>query len=385
VLVCADYEDRSERSDSALQNDSGNSAIKTLRVPFSLSTWDRLLARVSSRLMLPVVHKAPDAFASWGVRVIDSVAQVINEGHRFDLLMTFGAPMSDHLIGLKLKRRFGLPWVAHFSDPWVDNPFTSSDRLTNRINRSLERKVLSVADRVIFTSEETVDLVFSKYPTGWKTKARILPHAFDDRLFEGAENQRESAITIRYLGDFYGPRTPGPLFEAVRQLLESDPASLANVRFELIGNIGLQAKDASLVEGLPPQLVSIRPPVGYLESLSLMRTSDGLLVIDAPVAQSVFLPSKLIDYIGSERPIFGISPPGTAANLITELGGWVANPAAGARVRAQLDAFIQFLRKARTESAVSWGKPEVRRRYEISSVSRMFSEIIDDLIMRSSR
>ena len=329
--------------------------------------------------MLPVVQKAPDAFTSWAAQVIDSVADVITHGRRFDLLITFGAPMSDHLIGFKLKSHFGMPWVAHFSDPWVDNPFTSSDWMTNAINRSLERKVLSLTDRAIFTSEETIDLVFRKYPATWRTKARVLPHAFDNRLFEGAEGERESRITIRYLGDFYGPRTPRPLFEAARQLLDSDPSSLANVHFELIGNLGLQAAEAGLIEGLPPEMVSIRRPVGYLESLSLMRTSDGLLVIDAPAAQSVFLPSKLIEYIGSERPIFGISPPGAAAQLIAELGGWVADPADRARVRAQLAAFVQFLRTARAERAISWGSTDIRDRFEISAVSRMFSEIIEEL------
>jgi hypothetical protein len=125
-------------------------------------------------------------------------------------------------------------------------------------------------------------------------------------------------------------------------------------------------------------MVSIKPPVGYLESLALMRSSDGLLVIDAPADQSVFLPSKLVDYIGSERPIFGISPPGTATKLIAELRGWIADPADGPAVRDQLAAFIQFLRKVRARTA-SWGVGDVRRRFEISSVSLMFADIINEL------
>lgn len=377
LLVCADYQDNSVRSDATFHDDSVNAAIKLLRVPFARSQWERLLARASSRLSLPLVYKSPDAFRGWGARVVDSVVGAASHGQRFDLMITFGAPMSDHLIGLKLKRRFDVPWIAHFSDPWVDNPFTAADPLTNAINRSLEREVLQTADRVVFTSQETIDLVFKKYPEGWRTKARILPHAFDNRLFAGAKRDA-AAITIRYLGDFYGPRTPKPLYEAIRQLLESDPSLLDNVRFELIGNLGLQTDHSGAVEGIPPGMVTIKAPVGYLESLALMRASDGLLVIDAPAAQSVFLPSKLIDYIGSERPIFGISPPGTATKLIAELGGWIADPAESASVRDQLAAFIQFLRQVRAGSA-SWGVTEVRNRFEISRVSLMFSDLIEQV------
>jgi Glycosyl transferase 4-like domain len=377
LIISADYKERSIRNDVTLQNDSASSVVQCVRVPFARSDWASFLARASDRFSLPVVNKAPDAYRSWGPHVIDSAVSAAHQGQPFDLLITFGAPMSDHLIGLKLKKRLGLPWLAHFSDPWVDNPFTAADPLTNAVNRSLERKVLSAADRVVFTSDETVDLVFKKYPESWKQKARILPHAFDDSLFGGTRTN-ESQITIRYLGDFYGPRTPKPLYLAIRQLLESDPALLANVRFELIGNLALHPANDGFVDGIPPEMVSIKPPVGYLESLALMRSSDGLLVIDAPAAQSVFLPSKLIDYIGSERPIFGISPPGTATKLIAELGGWIADPADSANVRNQLAAFIQFLRKVRAGSA-SWGVADVRKRFEISSVSTMFADIIGEL------
>lgn len=377
LIISADYKDRSIRNDVTLQNDSAESAVQCLRVPFARSDWDSFLARASGKLSLPVVNKAPDAFKSWGSHVVDSALSAAYEGQRFDVLITFGAPMSDHLIGLKLKKRLRLPWLAHFSDPWVDNPFTAADPLTNAINRSLERKVLSTADRVIFTSEETVDLVFKKYPPGWKKKARVLPHAFDDSLFAGNERDA-SKITIRYLGDFYGPRTPKPLYEAIRQLQESNPSLLADVRFELIGNLGLQPTNGGMVQGIPPDMVSIKPPVGYLESLALMRSADGLLVIDAPADQSVFLPSKLVDYIGSERPIFGISPPGTATKLIGELGGWIADPSDSTAVRNQLAVFIEFLRKVR-EGSASWGTADVRKRFEISSVSTMFADIIGEL------
>ena len=74
-----------------------------------------------------------------------------------------------------------------------------------------------------------------------------------------------------------------------------------------------------LLSQLPPQCVKFLPRVGYLQSLALAKSADLLLNIDAPAATSVFLPSKLIDYIGAGRPIFGITPAGTAARLIQSL------------------------------------------------------------------
>ena len=51
-----------------------------------------------------------------------------------------------------------------------------------------------------------------------------------------------------------------------------------------------------------------------------------LLVIDGSDDLSVFLPSKLIDYLGAGVPILGIAPPGASADLLTRLRARVVDP-----------------------------------------------------------
>ena len=59
--------------------------------------------------------------------------------------------------------------------------------------------------------------------------------------------------------------------------------------------------ESATYESLPPGLVTVRPRVPYDESLRLTRDADALLVVDAPSAEpSVFLPSKLVEYIGAQ-------------------------------------------------------------------------------------
>lgn len=88
-------------------------------------------------------------------------------------LRVFGQPRSDHLLGLHLKQRLRLPWLAHFSDPWTDTPFRRQGPFCRPVND---------ADRVIFTSAETLELVMRKYPAGRYAKACVLPHAYEPRL-----------------------------------------------------------------------------------------------------------------------------------------------------------------------------------------------------------
>jgi hypothetical protein len=376
VLICAAYKEKDVRQDETLLRQSESFLERCLRVPFAMSSARDFAARVGYRFQLPLINKIPDQFVPWRRPVLEVVGELLKD-YSPDLFVTFGAPMSDHLIGLELKKRLNVPWLAHFSDPWVDNPFAGNDQISRTINRRLEGSVIACADRVLFTSDETTNLVMSKYPSTWRNKARVVSHAFEPNLFS-TKPIANSHILVRYLGDFYGPRTPIPLITALKTLLKRNPSSLDNVKFETIGTLGdLRVEDLGLTD-LPAGLITIKPHVSYRESLSLMSESNGLLVMDAPARESVFLPSKLIDYIGASRPILGITPPGTAWRLISELGGWVADPSKQEKVVIELERFLSYLRSHYGDQ--SWGDDSVRRRFVAANVARKFDECVAEAL-----
>jgi glycosyltransferase involved in cell wall biosynthesis len=380
VLVCADEE--GGRRDPTLEPGAEDFLAECLRVPFRVRKWRRQISRVASRFELPLWNRVPDQYRNWKPQAIKSLEDFLRRTrYKPDVLVTFGQPMSDHLIGLELKRRYGWPWAAHFSDPWVDNPFGRFDALTKSFNAALERKVMDTASMLIFTSQETLELIMEKYTPEHRSKARVLPHAFDSGSNTAAALRRlESKITVRHLGELYGRRSPKPLFDALRLIHSSAPESLGDVRFELIGATEESVLRDSGFHHLPEGLVVIKPPVSYQESLSLMVASDGLLVIDAPMEKSVFLPSKLIDYIGAGRPILGLTSPGTSATLIKQLGGLVVATSDSQAVAAILDSFLRLLRQNRLGRDVLWGEPSVRERYEAARIGQAFERIIRELL-----
>jgi hypothetical protein len=333
---------------------------------FARGTWNRR-------------HLVPDQYSAWGAAVTERATEYVESGgFRPDVLVTFAQPFTDHLIGLELKRRFGLPWLAHFSDPWVDNPFTPFDDAVRARNLALERSVAENADALVFTSGETVDVFCSKYSAEIRAKARVLPQCFDPAQFAEQSRTTGAGITVRYLGNFYGRRSPRPLVTSLARLYRENSGLLEGVRFELIGSGDFNEANA-LAAGLPDGLLTVRPSVSYRESLELMVSADGLLIIDAPAEISVFLPSKLIDYIGAGRPVFGITPKGTAARLIEELGGITADPGDETLVCAGLSRFVQTLRSARSGSTDAWGNRCVRERYTAERVSADFLEMLKEI------
>ncbi|HUQ31806.1 MAG TPA: glycosyltransferase [Pyrinomonadaceae bacterium] len=379
VLVCAD--ERGARLDPTIEPDAEAHLRACLRLPFSIQGWRKQVNRVSARLGLPLWNKRPDEYVSWkpgALKAVKDYAQA--NAYAPDLVVTFGQPMSDHLVGLELKKLYGVPWVAHFSDPWTDNPFNRYDSLTRRVNLSLERKVMQTADRLIFTSAETIDLVMAKYPVAWRDKARVLPHSFDSSLYPSSQEDSRPGITIRYIGEFYGKRTPAPLIQTLRAMLAANPQLLEGVCFESIGPLNPETLAGLGLEELPEGLVHIRPSVNYEESLRLAATANGLLIIDAPAKRSVFLPSKLIDYIGAARPILAFTPQGTAASVIEDLGGWVADPTNLEAMKKALKAFLMHLSQTRDEPLKVWGEPQIREAYEASVVADSFENMLRELL-----
>lgn len=382
VLVCEG--DGTEDTQSVGLGDMECFLHRTLRVPLTTSAGRNLLNGFSRRAYLPVWSRTPDHLGPWKKPVLETIGRFMStQQYRPDVLVTFAFPLVDSLIGLELKRRFNLPWLAHFSDPWVDSPFRTDDRLTKALNTRLEQKVVQHADYLVFTSSETADLVMQKYEPALRSKVKIVPHAYESHLFRSVSNSNGDRLVIRYLGDLYLSRTPKPLFQALQILSSREPELVNRFRFEIVGDIhGLDLKRMGLAQ-VPEGMIVIRPRVSYRESLSLMMSSAGLMVIDLPVPEdreSVFLPSKLIEYVGADRPIIGLTPRGTAADLIKRLGGWVADPASAEQVAEVMRQFLVYLLGRRDNPQTGWGPSELREEFEAKVVARKFQSVLTELV-----
>ena len=385
ALFCA--HERNARLDQTIEPLAESRLASCIRIPVPNGKVDGYIDSLTHRFARGIWGRRnlmPDKYRPWRKAVIQAVLRYVETTElKPDAIVTFAQPFSSHLIGLELRSRLRLPWLAHFSDPWVDNPFSPFDTSSRNANLELEGSVTENADVLAFTSSETIELYFGKYPGHLRKKARLLPQSFDPDLFRGGKSSRPEKITIRYVGNFYGDRTPRPLISALKELDQRSPEILRGVSFELIG-AGDAEQVARLAPGLAPGLITTRTSVPYSESLDLMMTADGLMVIDAPARLSVFLPSKLIDYIGAGRPILGITPPGAADKLIREMGGFVADPSDSGEIVNMLELFILELRKRRgTPKPFPDANTRIRDRYAIKQVASDFDSILRKMITNS--
>mgnify|MGYP002023367079 CR=1 FL=1 len=110
-----------------------------------------------------------------------------------------------------------------------------------------------------------------------------------------------------------------------------------------------------------------------------MAEADVLISMDAPVTNpNVFLPSKLVDYLGAGRPLLGItSLRGPSADLIRKAGGIVVGPL---DTKGFADAIRTYVQECRSGALFRARAPSqtVGSAYEASTVAQQFRESLEE-------
>ena len=294
--------------------------------------------------------------------------------------MTFAQPWSAHLAGLRVHRQTSLPWVAHFSDPWIDSPYWRGSVAQRAAAATLEEDVIREATSVVFVTEEAADLVMRKYPADWRKKAAVVPHGFVGQPHgslpsRSAEGAPAGPLRLVYTGRFYdGLRTPTTMLRALAAVDAETP--LAGVmQFTSVGPFVAGFTREAVALGID-HLVQFKDRVPQAEARSIAADADVLVVIDAPTTgPSPFLPSKLIDYLPLGKPILGITPcDGASATLIRRVGGIVAAPDDEGAVRIALRDLVGRWREGRLGVAPDFDR--VVADYDIAKTTAVFSEVL---------
>ena len=333
---------------------------------------DWLLVRAVRRIASSL-RDYPDPARLWVPRA-SRAARRAARARQFAGLITFAQPWSDHLVGLRVRRATKLPWVAHFSDPWSDSPYATERQRS--IWRRMEEEVVRDASAIVFVSDETADLVMRKYPAAWRAKVSVVPHGFAPLAPPaGAPPPPARAMQVLYTGRFYrGVRTPIALLRALVTLDRvATLRDLVHVTFvgPHVEEYGADARELGI-----DMLTTFRgrEPAGEIDRAA--ERADVLLVIDAPSdGPSVFLPSKLIDYLAYRKPILGITPAdGASAALLRRLGAHVAPPDDDAAIASALEDLIARWRAG--SLAVSPSFDAVAAGYDIRNTTARLAAVL---------
>jgi hypothetical protein len=219
-----------------------------------------------------------------------------------------GSPLSSLLAAEAVARRWGIPLLAHFSDP-IPGPWESEDHWRTIARRRAAARIALFASGLSFTTPEAVEFQSDSIGPWVKPKAVVLRHIVPPFRCVGPP-PGDLIPVILYLGTFYLARSPMPLLEGFRRLLAATPARLwiAGPGSETLSRTVRAAGLQGCVALIPEQA----------DTTELVRRSSVLVSVDAPDARPVFLPTKVMDYCLLDRPVVAITPRGSPTSQIAE-------------------------------------------------------------------
>jgi glycosyltransferase involved in cell wall biosynthesis len=259
----------------------------------------------------------PDARKGWNSFAYKKALEVI-DNDKPDCIITTGPPHSTHLVGERLKRETGIPWIADMRDPWTTiyyNAFLNRTEKTKKKDKALEDLVLSKASAVVVASAAMKDEFSDR-----SKNISFIPNGYDDEDFQNLKQIERDKFILAYAGNLKSNQNCSALWTALKELSENADFK-ANFRLEVTGNVdeGIIIEWENL--GLK-ELIDVSPFVPHKQSIEIMHSAHMLLL---PIPKSEnnkgIITGKIFEYLASRRPILSIGPKdGNAAEILSMCG-----------------------------------------------------------------
>jgi len=258
----------------------------------------------------------PDPRKGWNKYALKKAAELIQE-FNIDTVVTTSPPHSTQLIGLKLKQKFNIRWIADLRDPWTDiyyyNQFKHT-ALALKIDKSYERKVIENADCLVSVSEDVKRIFAEKSNLQIAAKTAVIPNGFDEEDFRITEVQAETRKVITYTGTISEAYDVDAFLEALSGLNENLKSNLL-IRF--VGKVPPSVAQKFRNTGLEVELVGY---VDHPKSIEYLFRSDLLLLVIPKVKNNQgILTGKFFEYLASQKTVLAIGPvDGDLARIMDE-------------------------------------------------------------------
>lgn len=240
----------------------------------------------------------PDARMFWIQPSINYLEKYLSE-NKIDAIVSTGPPHTTHMIGLGLKQKLNIKWVADFRDPWTDIDYFHQLPLTQKAvkkHHDLEQKVLKHADEVL-----VVGNTMKKVYDAFSENVHVITNGYDGALSNETELDKE--FTLTHIGMLNADRNPTILWEALNVLKDR-----VNIKVQLIGKVAPEVKqtidDFGLTEKV--QFIDYLP---HDEVRKYQQKSQVLLLAinNVPSAKGI-VTGKIFEYLQAKRPILAIAP-----------------------------------------------------------------------------
>lgn len=317
----------------------------------------------------------PDPRRGWNKYAVKKATELIRE-FNIDTVITTSPPHSTQLIGLKLKQKLAVKWIADLRDPWTDiyyyNHFKHTP-LARSIDKRMERMVVENSDLIITVSEDFKRIFVEKSKQDIASKTIVIPNGFDEQDFAVRPVCLETEKVLTYIGTISDAYDVSGLITALSGL-SAPMKSRLKIRF--VGNVPVSVEQKFTSTGLSIEFT------GYVEhskSVEYMLLSDMLLLVIPKVKNNGgILPGKVFEYLAAQKPILAVGPiKGDLANIMEETkSGQLFD-------YQNSQGMLKFISDSLSVTALESSYGEMAGKYSRKQLTGRIAQLLNDLKLKA--
>lgn len=303
----------------------------------------------------------PDARIGWYWNAVRAGHAALSE-HPVEAVLSVGPPHTVHLVGKTLAKRFHLPHVPVFIDPWVDIVYYRGfqrNPLTVSLDKALERSVLQSCASAVFVTRTMRDDYVAKYAF-LEGKSAVIHWGYDEEPFQKVRpsgKRRPAGEVLLHAGNIFDYQNPAALWKTIRTLVDGR----RNLRLVFVGTVSPGVRASIEEHGLAGR-TEYRGFLPYGEMLKELKRASFLLVC---ATEPRHVPGKLFEYLRTGKPILAYG------NDNTEVGEILRRTGSGMLVPFSEGA-EEFFRRAKRFRA----DQKFVRHYERGMLAARLAEVL---------
>ncbi len=256
----------------------------------------------------------PDAKCLWIKPSVKYLSKFLEENH-VDAILSDGPPHTNTVIACELSKKFNIPWLADFQDPWTQVDYYKMFKISKKADkkhRRMEQDTFNTAKKITIAS-----------PTWAKDLERIGANdvspifwGYDEEDFPKDAPELDDEFSIIHAGLLGYDRKPDTLFKVLKDLKSEIPDFGQYLKLKFAGVVDFSVKDEMEKNGLTENFIGLGN-VSRPIALDLTLKAQ-LLLLPLNIADNAQgrIPGKLFENLRSNRPILCLGPKGSDVEKI---------------------------------------------------------------------
>jgi len=316
------------------------------------------------------IFNSPNDDCGWYLPGIRKARGIV-ESEGVKTVLSSGPPWAAHLIAFRLRRIYGMRWIADFRDPWTAGPeWEMLPRWRRVLEKRLEKLCMHSCDVVVSNTDRIREEFVRRFPELTEEKFVTITNGFVDPPSLLDLTQNSDRLLMLHLGSLYGVRQSRAFFEAISNIVVNK-RSPHIFKVLLIGD-----NDPVFVKTIMSQFphlfqngcVEFRERVNWQKAQHILWSASALLLFQGGYTLQV--PAKFYEYLPTGKPMLVIAQDGALTDIAKSTGLAVCAPPND--VEAIEEALLQiFMKQAKTSKGAQAHLARFHYRYLTGQLSEI--------------